>query len=63
LNIFRRLISEAPTFLKKEGMLVFEIGEGQEKLVERLLTKNGAYKDIAFFKYEGKVRAVAAFKK
>jgi len=63
LNIFRRLISEAPTFLKKEGMLVFEIGEGQEKLVERLLIKNGAYKDIAFFKYEGKVRAVAAFKK
>ncbi len=63
LNIFKRLINEAPSFLDDEGMLVFEIGEGQEKLIERLLERSGAYKDIEFFKYEGKVRAVSAIKK
>lgn len=63
LSIFRRLIHEAPTFLKEDGVLMFEIGEGQEKLVERLLIKHDAYKDIEFFKYEGKVRAVSAIKK
>ena len=63
LGIFRRLLSGAPAFLKKEGVLVFEIGEGQEKLIERLLTTNGAYKEIGFFKYEGKVRVVGAIKK
>ena len=63
LNIFRRLISGAPTFLKKEGMLVFEIGDGQEKLIERLLSRNNAYKEIGFFRYEGQVRVVGAIKK
>ena len=63
LAIFRRLLSGAPTFLKREGVLVFEIGEGQEKLIERLLSTSGAYKEIEFFKYEGKVRVVSAVKK
>ena len=63
LGIFRRLLNGAPAFLKKEGVLVFEIGEGQEKLIERLLARNGAYKEIDFFEYEGKVRVVSATKK
>lgn len=63
LGIFRRLLSGAPEFLEKEGVLVFEIGEGQEKLIERLLSTSGAYKEIGFFKYEGKVRVVGAVRK
>ena len=63
LGIFRRLLSGAPAFLKKGGALVFEIGEGQEKLVERLLAGNGAYEDISFFEYQGKVRVISATKK
>jgi len=63
LGIFRRLLSGAPAFLKKEGALVFEIGEGQERLIERLLAGNGAYEDIRFFEYEGKVRVISATKK
>jgi len=63
LGIFRRLLSGAPTFLKKGGALVFEIGEGQEKLIERLLSGNGAFENISFFEYEGKVRVVSATKK
>ena len=63
LGIFRRLLSGAPAFLKKGGALVFEIGERQEKLIERLLAGNGAYGDVSFFEYEGKVRVVSATKK
>jgi len=63
LGIFRRLLSGAPTFLKKGGALVFEIGEGQERLIERLLAGSGAFEDISFYAYEGKVRVVGAIRK
>jgi release factor glutamine methyltransferase len=63
LGIFRRLLNGAPAFLKRGGALMFEIGERQEKLIERLFAGNGAYGDISFFEYQGKVRVVAATKK
>jgi len=63
VGIFRRLLSGAPAFLKKGGALAFEIGEGQEKLIERLLSGNGAFENIRFFEYEGKVRVISATKK
>ena len=63
VDIFRRLLSGAPAFLKKGGVLAFEIGEGQEKLIERLLSGNGAFENIRFFEYEGKVRIVGAIRK
>ena len=63
VDIFRRLLSGAPAFLKKGGVLAFEIGEGQEKLIERLLSGNGAFENIRFFEYEGKVRVISATKK
>ena len=63
LGIFRRLLNGAPSFLKKGGALMFEIGEGQEKLIERLLSGNGAFDDINFYAYEGKVRVVGAIRK
>lgn len=63
LGIFRRLMSGAPRFLKKGGALVFEIGEGQERLIERLLAGSGAFEDIRFYEYKGKVRVVGAIKK
>ena len=60
VGIFRRLLSGAPAFLKKGGVLAFEIGEGQEKLIERLLSGNGAFENIRFSEYEGKVRVISA---
>jgi release factor glutamine methyltransferase len=63
IEFFRRLITEASTFLKLEGALLFEIGEGQEKLIERLIAKKGAYKDIKYFRYKEKVRVVSAVRK
>ena len=60
---FRRLINESLHVLKHHGILAFEIGEGQEKLIERLLVNNGDYKDIKFHKYNENIRAISAVKK
>ncbi len=47
INIFQRLIKGAPEFLRPGGMLAFEIGGGQEKIIERLFSKAGdAYSAI-----------------
>jgi release factor glutamine methyltransferase len=48
LDIFRSLISEAPTVLRQGGVLAFEIGHGQEKLVTLLLQRNGNYADVRY---------------
>ena len=63
VDIFRRLLSGAKKKKKKGGVLAFEIGEGQEKLIERLLSGNGAFENICFSEYEGKVRVISATKK
>jgi release factor glutamine methyltransferase len=62
INIFRRLISDALIMLKPGGSLFFEIGERQEKLVERLLEKAGGYRDVEFLKYGKTVRAIQAIR-
>jgi release factor glutamine methyltransferase len=49
IDFFRRLINDALDVLKSKGALVFEIGEGQEKLVTRLITRNKGYRDIKYF--------------
>ena len=36
INFFRRLINGASTVLKRGGVLIFEIGNGQERLIKRL---------------------------
>jgi release factor glutamine methyltransferase len=36
LDIFRRLISDAPRWLRSGGRLAFEIGAGQDRMVKRL---------------------------
>jgi release factor glutamine methyltransferase len=43
IDIFQRLIRGAPEFLKPGGMLAFEIGAGQEKLVARLFRKSDEF--------------------
>ncbi|MDY0167640.1 MAG: peptide chain release factor N(5)-glutamine methyltransferase [Thermoguttaceae bacterium] len=61
INIFRRLIAGAAEVLKPDGVLVFEIGAGQEKLVARLLEGCGAYPQIAYHHdAAGQVRVVSA---
>ena len=63
IDFYRRLITDSLPLLKPEGMLFFEIGERQEKLVTRLLEKNDGYYDIEFIADNATVRAIRAVKK
>ncbi len=61
INIFRRLITGAVDLLKPDGILVFEIGAGQEKLVARLLEGSGQYANIEHHHdAAGQVRVISA---
>lgn len=61
INIYRRLITGAAEMLKPDGVLVFEIGAGQEKLVDRLLEGVGAYPAIRHHHdADGQVRVISA---
>ena len=63
LNIFRKLIADALDILRPGGGLAFEIGEGQEKLVERLLQRSGGYENILQHRdAAGNVRVFSAYK-
>ncbi len=63
IGFFRKLMNGALTVLKHDGILVFEIGEKQEKLIGRLFDKNASYKEIEYFKYGEHVRVVSAVRK
>lgn len=61
IDIFRGIISQAPLFLKPKGVLVFEIGEGQDKFVTRMLQKCGDYRDIRHHADKaGAIRVISA---
>lgn len=64
IEFYRRLTTDSVLMLKPGGILVFEIGVGQEKLVSRILGKNGGYDNIRYSKDEdGKTRVISACKK
>jgi release factor glutamine methyltransferase len=58
IDIYRRLINDSTNFLITNGILIFEIGAGQEKLVTRLIQKNGKYNDIEYFDDGIQVRVI-----
>jgi release factor glutamine methyltransferase len=62
IDFFRKLIRDSVPFLKPGGILVFEIGEGQEKLVTRLFQKAEGYRDIGYFDDGKHVRVMSAVK-
>lgn len=45
LDFYRRIVREARSFLKKDGLLIFEIGHDQGERVSRLMLDHG-YRDI-----------------
>jgi|WetSurMetagenome_2_1015567.scaffolds.fasta_scaffold00012_121 release factor glutamine methyltransferase len=63
LNFFKRLISEALRMLKQGGILIFEIGQGQEKLINLLFNKNSGYEDIRKFRRDDHIRVISAKKR
>jgi len=63
IDIFRRLIAGAVPYLKSGGILIFEIGAGQEKLVNMLFKKNKAYENVTHTDDGNDVRVISAQKK
>jgi len=60
IDFFRRLINGSKRFLKPKGILVFEIGAGQEKLVTRLIERSGDYHNIEYYKRNEQIRVISA---
>jgi release factor glutamine methyltransferase len=46
INIMTRLVRTAPEFLRENGVLAFEFGEGQHTLVMRLIEATGVYHSV-----------------
>lgn len=63
VSIFQRLIQEAPAFLQDGGVLCFEFGVGQHKMVDRLLQNSGAYDRRWFVANSSGVPRVAVARK
>ncbi len=61
LEIYEKLINQAPDYLKKKGWLLLEIGAKQEQSVRGLMDKSGFYDSIAMRRdYAGFPRVVRA---
>jgi release factor glutamine methyltransferase len=63
LEIYRRIISKAPAFLKAEGRIIFEIGWNQAAPVKALLEKAGFEVKKVIKDYAGLDRVVSAVKR
>lgn len=63
IEFYRRLIKDSLIFLKPNGLLLFEIGEGQEKIVSRLFTKIDGYENIEYVDDGKNVRVICVRKK
>lgn len=61
LDAYRRIIAQAPEFLKPGGMLAMEIGFDQAESVENMLAEPATYRDIAVTRdYNRRNRVVSA---
>ena len=62
LYFYRKIIEDAPKHLKKDGMIFFELGEGQSNDVKAMLEEN--FKDIVIVKDYSKIdRIIYAVKR
>ena len=50
LDIYRRIIKEAPAHLKSDGTLMMEIGFDQAEDIKRLASESGGYSDCRIIK-------------
>lgn len=61
LDFYRRIISQAPRYLKKGGWLLLELGEGQAEKVSELFESTGEFKKPILLKdLSGKERVIKA---
>ena len=48
LSLIREILRQAPLFLKPSGRLLLELGQGQSKAIEKILTQSKDYDDFYF---------------
>jgi release factor glutamine methyltransferase len=48
LNFYRRIISQAPSFLKEDGLIFLEMGDGQKDAIKKIFRTTGCFKNIEF---------------
>ena len=61
LDVIRRLIDEAPQYLKDGGLVALEVGAGQPPRVVELIQATGRYDDVRIVRdYSGRERFVLA---
>lgn len=58
LDIIRRIIKQAPEYLKPGGCLLMEIGIGQAKQIEKIARRSKKYKNIKILSDYGKIPRV-----
>ena len=63
IDIFRKLIVGAVPYLRKGGILIFEIGAGQQDLVDMLFRKQKSFENIRYISDGHDVRVVSAQRK
>ena len=64
ISILQRLVREAVAFLKADGLLMFEFGQGQDRQVAALLARTKSYHDVLFVKdSDGNPRVAIARRK
>jgi len=63
MSFYRRIMKEAPSLLKKDGILLMEIGYNQSEAVRGMLDSSNLFKDVEIYKdYAGIARIVKAHK-
>jgi release factor glutamine methyltransferase len=58
LDFYRRIISGSPRYLKPGGVLVFEIGFGQEEAIKNIFLKSGFFEIIDIIKDYNQINRV-----
>ena len=59
LDVITKIVEDAPSYLKKNGMLMLEIGYDQKDCMEQIVAKDGRYTDLNFIRdYSGHDRVV-----
>lgn len=61
LDVIRRMVDEAPRYLKAGGLIALEVGADQARRVTRLMEDDGRYDDVRIVRdYSGRERFVLA---
>jgi release factor glutamine methyltransferase len=58
LTIHQRVIREVPRFLRPGGMVMLELGEGQDRQLDILFRRSGAFSEVRFMTDESGMRRV-----